>query len=94
MGAYEEAMQYIVALTQRLHEFGHGTKECELELWHRLSATMDLPRVECLLARNQVELETEYNNLSGGYMTLSTRRSLNSGADSSYLRGHCGIYKI
>ena len=32
MGANQEAKQHIVALAQRLHEFGHRTKERELEL--------------------------------------------------------------
>ena len=37
VGADDEARQHIVALAQRLHQFGHRTEERELELWHRLS---------------------------------------------------------
>ena len=52
MGADDEAKQHIVALVQRLHKFAHCTEEREMELWHRLSSAMNLPRVERLLARN------------------------------------------
>ena len=30
-------------------------------LWHRLSSAVDLPGVECLLAKDQEVWETEYN---------------------------------
>ena len=46
MGANDEARQHIVDLAQRLHQFGHRTEERELELWHRLSNTADVPGVE------------------------------------------------
>ena len=62
MVADDKARQHIVALAQKLHEFGHQTEERELDLWHRLSYAMDLPRVERLWARNQGTWETEYNN--------------------------------
>ena len=52
MGADNKARQHIVALAQKLHQLGHRTKERELELWHRLSSTMDLPEVERLLTKN------------------------------------------
>ena len=61
MGADDEARQHIVALAQRLHHFGHRTKERELELWHRLSNSADVPRVECRLATTQETWESEYN---------------------------------
>ena len=32
MGADDEARQHIVALSQRLYQFGHRTEERELEL--------------------------------------------------------------
>ena len=64
MGADDEAKQHIVALEQRLHQFGHGTEEREMELWYRLSSAMDLPRVERQLARNQEIWEAEYNKFS------------------------------
>ena len=41
MGADDEARQHIVALAQRLHQFGHRTEEREMELWHRLSNVAD-----------------------------------------------------
>ena len=46
---------------QRLHQFGHRTKERELELWHWLSNVADVPRVEHRLARTQEMWEAECN---------------------------------
>ena len=46
MGVDEEARQHIVALAQRLYEFGHHTKDREMEIWHRLGSTVKLPEVE------------------------------------------------
>ena len=46
VGADDEARQHIVALAQRLHQFGHPTEERELELWHWLSHAADVPWVE------------------------------------------------
>ena len=46
VGANDEARQHIVALAQRLHQFGHRTEERELELWHQLSNATDVPGVE------------------------------------------------
>ena len=53
VGADDEARQHIDALAQRLHQFGHGKEEREMELWHRLSNAIDLSGVERELARNQ-----------------------------------------
>ena len=61
MGADDEARQHIVALAQRLHQFGHRTEERELELWHRLSHVADAPGVERRLATAQELWESEYN---------------------------------
>ena len=61
VGANDEARQHIVALAQRLHQFGHRTEERELEMWHRLSNAANLPGVERQLARSQELWETEYN---------------------------------
>ena len=61
MGADDEARHHINILAQRLHQFGHRTKEREMELWHWLSNTTNLPIVECRLARSQELWETEYN---------------------------------
>ena len=61
MGADDEAMQHIVALAQRLHRFGHWTKERELELWHRLSNVADAAGVERRLVIAQETWESEYN---------------------------------
>ena len=52
MDADEEAMQHVVALAHRFHEFGHRTKECELEIWDKLSGAINLSGVERLMARN------------------------------------------
>ena len=61
MGADDEARQHIVALAQRLHQFGHRTEERELELWHRLSHAVDALGVERRLASAQELWESEYN---------------------------------
>ena len=37
----DEAKQQLVALANQLYNFGHNTKEQELELWCRLNHTMD-----------------------------------------------------
>ena len=46
MGVDEEARQHIVALAQRLYDFGHRTDYHEMELWQRLGNTVDLLEVE------------------------------------------------
>ena len=46
MGIDEEASQHIVALAQKLHEFGHRTKARELELWQWLGNAAQLSEVE------------------------------------------------
>ena len=46
MGVDEEAKQHIIALAQRLYEFGHCTKDCEMEIWYRLGSTVELLEVE------------------------------------------------
>ena len=61
MGADDEARQHIVALAQRLHQFGHRTEERELELWHRLGNVADVAGVEHRLAIAQETWESEYN---------------------------------
>ena len=61
MGADEETRQHIVALAQRLCEFGHRTEDREMEIWHRLGSTMDLPKVEHWVARNQQVMANEYD---------------------------------
>ena len=61
VGADDEAKQHIVALAQRLHQFGHRTEERELELWHRLGNVADVVGVERQLAIAQETWESEYN---------------------------------
>ena len=61
MGVDDEARQHIVALAQRLHQFGHRTEERELELWHRLNNVADVAGVERRLAIAQETWESEYN---------------------------------
>ena len=46
VGVDEEAKQHIVALAQRLYEFGHRTKERKMEIWHQLGRIVELPEVE------------------------------------------------
>ena len=43
MGVDEEAKQHIVALAQKLHDFGHRTEEREMELWRRLGGAIEVP---------------------------------------------------
>ena len=45
-GANEEARQHLVALTQRLQEFGHQIEEREMQLWHRLGSAVEMPEME------------------------------------------------
>ena len=61
VGADDEARHHIVALAERLHQFGHRTEEREMEIWHRLSTAADLPGVESRLAGIQEIWESEYN---------------------------------
>ena len=61
VGADDEARQHIVALAQRLHQFGHWAEERELELWHWLSHAADVLGVERRLATAQELWESEYN---------------------------------
>ena len=61
VGANNTSRHHITTLAQRLHQFGHRTKEREMGFWHRLSNAMDLPGVERLFARNQEIWEAEYN---------------------------------
>ena len=61
MGADEEARQHIVALAQRLHEFGHRIEDRKMEIWHRLGSTMELLEVEWQVARNQQVMANEYD---------------------------------
>ena len=64
MGADDEARHHIVALAQRLHQFGHRTKEREMELWHQLSGIVDLPEVRRQLDQNQEVWESNYYKLT------------------------------
>ena len=61
MGVDDEARQHIVSFAWGLHQFGHRTKERELELWHRLSNAADVPGVERRLVTAQETWESEYN---------------------------------
>ena len=61
MGANEEARQHIVALAQRLYEFSHHTEDREMEIWHQLGSTVELPEVERKVSRNQQVMANEYD---------------------------------
>ena len=61
MGVDEESRQHIVALEQRLYDFGRHTEDCKMELWHRLGNTMDLLEVERQVTRNQQIMANEYD---------------------------------
>ena len=61
VGADKEAKQHIVALAQILYEFGHHTKDHEMEIWHRLGSTVELSEVERQVARNQQVMVNEYD---------------------------------
>ena len=61
MGIDKETRQHIVALAQRLYEFGHRTEDREMEIWHRLGSTVELPEVERQVGKNQQVLANEYD---------------------------------
>ena len=64
VGADDEARHHIVALAERLHQFGHRTEEREIEIWHRLSIAADIPGVESRLTGIQEIWEAEYNKFT------------------------------
>ena len=61
MGTDEEARQHVVALAQRLHEFGHRTEAREMELWHRLGHAAQLSEVEQRVANCRQEMVDEFD---------------------------------
>ena len=61
MGTDEEARQHVVALAQRLHEFGHQTKAREMELWHWLGHVAQLSEVEQRMANCRQEMANEFD---------------------------------
>ena len=48
-------------MAQRLYEFDHRTKDHEMEIWHRLGSTVELPKVEKQVARNHQVMANEYD---------------------------------
>ena len=64
MGTDEEARQHIVALAQRLHEFGHRTQAWEIELWHWLGNAVQLFEVEQSVANCQQEMANEFDRFT------------------------------
>ena len=61
VNADDKARQHIVTLAKRLYQFGHRTKEREMEIWHRLSNTVDLPEVRCQLGQQHEFWASEYD---------------------------------
>ena len=53
VGTEDKARQHIVALAQRLHEFGHQTEAREMQLWHRLGHAAQLFQVEQRVVHGQ-----------------------------------------
>ena len=86
VGINDEARQHKVALAQRLHQFGHRTKEREIELWHWLSNAIDLPRLERLLNKNQEIWETEYNKFVNE-LSIFVNKELNKFQRSPVIMG-------
>ena len=64
VGTDEEARQHVVALAQRLHEFGHRTEAREMELWHRLGHAAQLSEVEQRVAHGQQEMANEFDRFT------------------------------
>ena len=64
MGMDKEARQHIVALAQRLHEFGYRTEAQEMELWHRLGHAAQLSEVEQRMANCQQEMANEFDQFT------------------------------
>ena len=84
MGVDKEARQHIVALAQRLYEFGHRTKDCEMEIWHQLGGTVELPEVEHQVAKNQQVMANEYDQFVQKLSDFVNQELVNLGRDS-----HC-----
>ena len=61
VGIDEEAKQHVVALAQRLHEFGHQTEAQEMELWHWLGHAAQLSEVEQRVVNGQQEMADEFD---------------------------------
>ena len=70
VSANDEARQHIVALAERLYQFGHRTEEREMELWHRLSNTMDLPEVRRQLDQQHEFWAPEYDKFIAAQMAF------------------------
>ena len=64
VGTDEEARQHVVALGQRLHEFGHRTEAREMELWHRLGHAAQLAEVEQRMANCQQKMANEIDRFT------------------------------
>ena len=64
MGTDEEARHHVVALAQRLHEFGHRIEAREMELWHQLGHVAQLSEVEQRMANCQQEMADEFDRFT------------------------------
>ena len=61
VGTDEEARQHVVALAQRLHEFGHRIEAREMELWHWLGHASQLFEGEQRMANCRQEMADEFD---------------------------------
>ena len=64
VGTNEEARHHVVALAQRLYEFGHQTEAREMEIWHRLDNAAQLSEVEQRVANCQQEMANEFDRFT------------------------------
>ena len=70
VGANDKAKHHIVALAEWLYQFGHRTKEREMEIWHRLSNTVDLPEVRRQLDQQHEIWASDYNKFTAVQMVF------------------------
>ena len=94
MGADEEARWHIVALAQGLYNFGHRTKDYEMELWHRLGNTVDLPKVERQVAGNQEIMANKYDQFVQKLPDFINQEFRQFGKRLMLLEGNAQKYKI
>ena len=87
VGTDEEARQHVVALGQRLHEFGQRTEAREMELWHQLGHAAQLSEVEQRMANSRQEMANEFDRFTERLSYFINRESHQFGQRLTLLEG-------